>query len=324
MKRRKFMSLLGGVVAAPFSARAQPTKKSRIGYLSPASAGDPGHSLFRQDLRQLGYVEDKNVTLLERFADGNDSRLPILAGELVHDQVDVIVAVSPPSIRAARDATRSVPIVMIAGDDPVRSGLVVSLARPGGNITGVTILVVDLFGKQMELLKQLVPNIKQAAILWDPAMPSTTQDLMDVRAAATLLGLKLKIIEARGMPGDYEGAFGAMLAEQAEALLVTRSPTFIRDRSRIVNLAAKHQMPAIYSTRDEVRAGGLVSYGSEPAEAIRLIVGYVDRILKGAKPSDLPVEQPTQFELAINLKTARLLGITIPPEILVRASELIE
>jgi ABC-type uncharacterized transport system substrate-binding protein len=326
--RRRDLIFFAAVAAASLRgplAAAQPDRKMpRVGYLALTSAGQPGHILFRQSLQQLGYVEGQNIALLERFADGNASRLPALAAELVRDNVNVIVATSPPSIRAARDATRTIPIVMITGDDPVRSGYVASLARPGGNITGVTLLVVNLFAKQLELLRELVPEIKRVAILWDPAMPSTTQDLRDAQAAAMLLGLQLRITEARGAAGEYENAFTAMSAERIEAVVIAGTPTFLQDRSRIINLAAKHRLPAIYSSNDDVRAGGLVSYGAVQAETIRLAVGYADRILKGASPSDLPVEQPTRFELAINLKTARELDITIPPAVLARAGDVIE
>lgn len=327
MRRRDLVAFAAGVAVALWSRMAvtQPDRKMpRVGYLALTSAGQPGQIYFRQGLQQLGYIEGQNIALLERFADGKDSRLPALAAELVRENVGVILASSPPSIRAARDATRSVPIVMIAGEDPVRSGYVASLARPGGNITGVTLLVVDLFAKQMELLRQLIPELKRAAILWDPAMPSTTQDLMDVRAAAERLGLQLKVTEARGAPGDYESAFATMSAERIEGVVIAGTPTFIQARSRIIELAAKQRLPAIYSFRDDVQAGGLVAYGAGQAEMTRLAVGYVDRILKGAKPSDLPVEQPARFELAINLKTARELGITIAPTVLARAEDVIE
>jgi putative tryptophan/tyrosine transport system substrate-binding protein len=323
MRRREFITLFGTAATWPLVARAQPANKPRIGYLALTSADQPGHIFFRESLHQLGYVEEQNIALLERFADGNGSRLPTLAAELVRENVDVIVANSPPSIRAARDATRSVPIVMITGDDPVRSGYVASLARPGGNLTGVTLLVVDLFAKQMELLKQLIPEIKHVAILWDPEMPSTPQDLMDVRAAAVLLGLQLKIVEARGEV-SYESAFATMSAARVEALLVAGTPTFIQDRSRIISLAAKHRLPAIYSSKDDTLVGGLMSYGARQAETIRLAVRYVDRILKGAKPTELPVEQPSKFDLVINVKTAKALGLTVPPTLLGRADEVIE
>ena len=279
--------------------------------------------IFRQSLRDLGYVEGQNIALRDGFADGDADRLPALAAEMARQNVDIIVAASPPAIRAAKNATRTIPIVMITADDPVRNGYVVSLARPGGNITGVTFLAVDLFSKQMELLKQVVPGLRRVAVLWDPTMPTTTEDLAGVRAAARALGLQLKVVEARGS-GDYDGAFAAMALERADALVTTGSPTFIQDRRHIVSLAAKRRLPAAYGLKEDAEAGGLMSYGPRQADSIRLAASYVDRILKGAKPADLPVEQPTKFELLINLKTAKALGLTIPPSLLQRADQVIE
>jgi putative tryptophan/tyrosine transport system substrate-binding protein len=325
MNRRTFIgTLAGGLVAAPLATEAEQSGNTpRIGYLSPVSAGAPGHVIFRQSLRDLGYVEGQNIALRDGFADGDADRLPALAAEMARQNVDIIVAASPPAIRAAKNATRTIPIVMITADDPVRNGYVVSLARPGGNITGVTFLAVDLFSKQMELLKQVVPGLRRVAVLWDPTMPTTTEDLAGVRAAARALGLQLKVVEARGS-GDYDGAFAAMASERADALVTTGSPTFIQDRRHIVSLAAKRRLPAAYGLKEDAEAGGLMSYGPRQADSIRLAASYVDRILKGAKPADLPVEQPTKFELVINLKTAKALGLTIPPSLLQRADQVIE
>jgi putative tryptophan/tyrosine transport system substrate-binding protein len=326
MRRRDLLVWVTGLVAAlrlPLAVAQPAVKVPRVGYLSLVSAGAPGHVIFRRSLRELGYVDAQNIILQGRFADGDVARLPALATDLVRQNVDVIVGTSPPVVRAAKDATRTIPIVMITGDDPVRSGYVTSLARPGGNITGVTLLTVDLFVKQMELLKQLAPALRRVAFLWDPDMPSTAQDLTDVRTAAGVLGLQLEVIEAQGAD-DYERAFAAMTTERTEALITVSSPTFIQDRSRIVSLAAKHRLPAIYGFKEDVEAGGLMAYGPGQAETIRLAATYVDRILKGAKPADLPVEQPTKFELVINLKTAKALGLAIPPSILARADEVIE
>ena len=317
-------ALTGGLVAAPIAVEAQQARKvPRIGYLSPVSVDAPGHVVFRQSLRELGYVEGRSVTFQERFADGHPDRMPALAVELVRQEVDIIVAASPPAIRAAREATQKIPIVMITGDDPVQSGFVTSLARPGGNITGVTFLLVDLFAKNMELLKQLLPGLRRVAFLWDPTMPTTTEDLSKVEAAARTLGLNLQVVAARGMTG-YDGAFAAMVKEHAEALVVAGSPTFIQDRRTIIRLAATHRLPATYGFREDPEAGGLISYGPRQEDSVRLAAKYVDRILKGAKPADLPVEQPTKFELVINLKTAKALGLTIPPSLLARADELIQ
>ena len=319
----RFLMLLA-LLVAPLAAEAQPTGTvPRIGYLSIASAGAPGHTAIRQSFRELGYVEGQSVLFEDRFAEGQSVRLPALAAELARLNVDVIVAASPPAIQAAKDATRTIPIVMITGGDPVRSGFVVGLARPGGNITGVMLLQSELPGKQMELLKQVVPSLRNVAILWDPAMPTTTADLTDVRNAARSLGLRLQIVEARGAT-DYAGTFAAMAKERAAALVVIGSPTFLADQRRIADLAAKHRLPATYSFKEHAEIGGLMSYGASQADVLRRAVSYVDKILKGAKAADLPVEQPTKFELVINLKTAKALGLTIPPSLLLRADQVIE
>ena len=255
--RRRFMAaVVGSLFAAPRGAGAQQAGKvPRIGYLSPVSVEAPGHTVFRQSLRELGYVEGQSATFQERFADGHPERMPALAAELVRQEVDVIVAASPPAIRAAREATQKIPIVMITGDDPVQSGFVTSLARPGGNITGVTFLLVDLFAKNMELLKQLLPGLRRVAFLWDPTMPTTTEDLRKVEAAARTLGLNLQVVAARGMT-YYDGAFAAMAKERAEALVVAGSPTFIQDRRRIIRLAATHRLPTAYGLREDPRPVG--------------------------------------------------------------------
>ena len=286
-------------------------------------AGAPGHVAFRQTMRELGYVEGQSIEFRESFADGQQERMALLAGELVREHVDVIVPASPPAIRAAKEATKTIPIVMVTGDDPVRSGFVSSLARPGGNITGVTFLRVDLFAKNMELLRQLLPSLRRVAFLWDPTMPSVNEDLVRVESAARVLGVRLQVVAARGAK-DYEGAFAAMAREHADAVVVAATPTFIQDRSQLVRLAAAHHLPAAYGFKEDAEAGGLLSYGPRQTDAIRLAATYVDKTLKGAKPADLPVEQPTKFELVINLKTAKALGLTIPPSLLLRADQVIE
>jgi len=308
----------------PLTAVAQSLAKvPRVGYLSPVSAGAPGYSILRQSLRELGYVEGQNIAFQESFAEGYSNRMPALAAELVRQHVDVIVAASPPAIRAAKEATNAIPIVMITGDDPVRSGFVASLARPGGNITGVTFLHVDLFAKNMELLKQLVPSIRRVAFLWDPSMPTTSEDLTKVEAAARALDLQLQVVAARGA-SDYDRAFTQMTQKRADALVVATTPTFIQDRHSIIRLAAMHRLAAAYGFKEDAEAGGLLSYGPRQADYVRLAATYVDKILKGAKPADLPVEQPTKFELVINVKTAKALGLTIPQSLLVRADEIIQ
>ena len=325
MERRTFLALVsGGLLAAPLAAGGQPAVRQwRIGYLSPVSADASGYTIIRQSLRDLGYVESQNVVFDEGFANGVVDRLPGLAAALVRRNPDVIVAASPPAIRAARAATKTIPIVIIAGDDPVRSGFVSSLARPGGNITGVTFLIVDLFAKQMELLIQVVPHLKRVAFLWDPTMPTGTEDLAVVRAAAESLGLLVQIIVPRGA-NDYAEAFAAMTRGKTGGLIIAASPTFIQDRGRIVGLAAKHRLPGAWAFREDAAAGGLLSYGPSQEDSFRLAATYVDKILRGATPATLPVEQPTKFELVINLKTAKALGLTIPQSLLLRADQVIE
>jgi ABC-type uncharacterized transport system substrate-binding protein len=325
MDRRLFLLIsLGGVVAKPSVCAAPAALKiPRVGYLSPVSAGAPGHVVFRQSMRELGYVEGQSIAFREGFGNGRVDRMLALAIELVREHVDVIVAASPPAIRAAKEATTTIPIVMITGDDPVRSGFVVSLARPGGNITGVTLLNVDLFTKNMQLLRQLLPALRRVAFLWDPTMPTVNEDLTRVQAGAQALKVRLQVVVARG-EGDYEGAFGAMVKERAEALVVAATPTFNQDRRQLIRLAAAHRVPAAYGFREDAEAGGLLSYGPKLADAVGLAAKYVDKILKGAKPADLPIEQPTKFELVINLKTAKALGLTVPPSLLARADQVIQ
>ena len=324
MRRIGLATVLTFSLVALLAAPAQSAAKiPRVGYLSPVSANAPGHVVFRQSLRELGYVDRENILFEERFADGNSSRLPALAADLVRQSVDVILAASPPAIRAAAAATKTIPIVIITGDDPVMSGYVPSLARPGGNITGVTFLTVDLFAKQLDLLKQLVPGLTRVAFFQDPTMPTTDQDLTSVRTAARALDLQLQVVQARDLR-DYDGAFATMKTERVGALVIAGSPTFIQDRKRLISLAAKRQLPAIFGFKEDVEAGGLISYGPRQADSVRLAATYVDRILKGAKPADLPIEQPTKFELVINLKAAKALGLTMPQSLLVRADEIIQ
>src|SRR5262249_16210964 len=261
MNRRAFVAGLGAVLAAPLGAEAQQAGKvPRIGYLSPVLASAAGHVAFRQTMRELGYVEGQSIEFRESFADGQQERMALLAGELVREHVDVIVPASPPAIRAAKEATKTIPIVMVTGDDPVRSGFVSSLARPGGNITGVTFLHVDLFAKNMELLRQLLPSLRRVAFLWDPTMPSVNVDLVRGESAARGLGVRLQGV-AGGGGKDYEGAFAAMAREHADAVVVAATPTFIQDRSQLVRLAAAHHLPAAYGFKEDAEAGGLLSYG---------------------------------------------------------------
>ncbi len=261
-----------------------------------------------------------------RDAEGKLERLPALAAELVALKVDVIVAPNTPAALAAKHATRTLPIVFIGAGDPVTSGLVTSLARPGGNVTGLSVLSTELVGKWLELLKQAVPGVSRVAVLWQPgAMDERTDKEMQKEAevAAQALGVRLQFVEARG-PADFDRAFSDMTRARAGALTVRPAPMFISERRRLVDLAAKNRLPAVYAWREFVDAGGLMAYGPNLADLYRRAATYVDKILKGAKPADLPVEQPTKFELVINLKTAKALGLTIPPSVLARADEVIQ
>jgi len=326
--RRAFLATLaGGVLAAPRIADAQqPGKVYRLGYLSAGSGTlrSPYTTAFRQGLRELGWVEGQNIVIEYRWAEGRFDRLPDLAAELVRLKVDVIVGVPTSGALAAKNATRTIPIVGVSLTDPVGLGLIASLARPGGNVTGVSYSVgTDIFGKDLELLREVVPKVRRVAVLSNPDGPAQPLTISNIKGAAQSLGLQLLLLEARG-PGDFDGAFAAMTRERVGALLVVTDPVFIPHRARLVNLAAKNRLPSIFSQRADVEAGGLMSYGPNFADMYRRAATYVDKILKGARPADLPVEQPTKFELVINLKTAKALGLTIPPSLLQRADEVIQ
>jgi putative ABC transport system substrate-binding protein len=328
--RRAFIgTLTGGLLAAPLAAEAQQAAKvPRIGYLALNLAASPHlHEAFRQGLRDLGYVEGRNVVIEYRDAEGKFERLPALAAELVALKVDVIVAAAgTPLALAAKQATRTLPIVFIAVADPVTSGLVTSLARPGGNVTGLTNVAPDLVGKGLELIKQAVPGVSRVAVLWQPgAVPERTAKnmLKEAEVAARALGVRLQVVEARG-PDDFDRAFSEITRARASALTVFGSSMFFSERRRLVDLAAKNRLPAVYQWREGVDAGGLMAYGPNIPDLFRRAAGYVDKILKGAKPADLPIEQPTKFELVINLKTAKALGLTIPQSLLQRADQVIE
>jgi putative ABC transport system substrate-binding protein len=284
------------------------------------------HEAFRQGLRELGYVEGSNVVIEYREAGGREERLLPLAAELVALKVDVIVAPTTPAALAAKQATKSLPIVFFGSADPVTSGLVTSLARPGGNVTGLTGVSPEIVGKCLELLKQVVPSARRLAVLRQPgaAGERTERDVLKVAdAAANTLGVRLQIVEAR-VAADIDKAFADMTKARAEALVVWTSAMLVGQRGRLVTLAAKNRRPAVYTFREFVDAGGLMSYGHSQADLNRRAATYVDKILKGATPADLPVEQPTKFDLAINVKTANALGLTIPPSLLARADNIIE
>ncbi len=315
--------------AAPLAAEVQDAAKiARIGWLGGSPArGTHLREAFLQGLRDLGYIEGRNLVIEYRYAEATVERLPALAAELVALKVDVIFAsAGQPGALAARQATRAIPIVFPAIGDPVATGLVTSYARPGGNVTGLSNVSPELVGKCMELLKQAVPKASRVAVLWAPADMTEQQAKAMLKAAevaARALAVRLQVVEAR-RPDDLDRAFSEMTRARADALTVLSSAMFINERRRLVDLAAKTRLPAVYAYREFVDAGGLMAYGADLADMFRRAATYVDKILKGAKPGDLPVEQPTKFELVINLKAAKALGLTIPPSVRGRADEVIQ
>jgi len=314
------------VLAAPLPADAQqPAKIPRIGFLwaSPLSASPHRLEAFRQGLRELGYVEGQNIALEVRSAEGKWERLPALAAELVRLKVDIMVTAIVPAIQAAQQATKTIPIVMAVVVDPVATGFVASLARPGGNITGLSMMAPELVGKQLELLKEVVPKVSRVALLWNPANAGNPPQLREAEVAARTLGVRLQPFEARG-PSEIDRAFAAMTKERAGGLLVTVDAMFLLHRTRIADLAARSRLPAVYGLREYPEAGGLMAYSANVTEMFRRAATYVDKILKGAKPADLPVEQPMRFELVINLKAAKALGLTFPQSILLRTDQVIQ
>jgi putative tryptophan/tyrosine transport system substrate-binding protein len=329
MNRRAFIgTLAGGLLAAPLAAEAQaPQKVPRVGYLSNGSASDPRRvallGAFQQGLRDVGYVAGKNIIIEARFAEGNYDRLPALAADLVRLKVDIIVAYSTPATQAAQKATRTIPIVMTTVVDPVATGLLVGLGRPGANITGLSLMAPELIGKQLQLLKELIPKISRVAVLGNPANPSNRPQLRAAEVAAQALGVRLQSLEARDR-NDLDGAFVGMTREQAGGVIVLVDGMLIDNRIQIARLAGETRLPAVYGLMEHAEAGGLMFYGANPVDMNRRAGIFVDKILKGAKPVDLPVEQPTKFDLIINLKTAKALGLTIPPSLLQRADQVIE
>jgi len=330
MNRRTFLcGLTLGTFWVPFSAEAQQAgKMPLVGYLSALSRSGPQVQryldAFRQELRGLGYVEGQTIAIEYRWAEGEVERLTGRAAELVRLKVDVIVASGGvPVAQAAQRATKAIPIIMTGPGDPVEAGLVASLARPGGNITGLAIISHELVGKELELLREVVPKVSRVAVLWNPTNPGNTPQLRAAEASARTLGVRLQPLEVRG-PGEIDPAFTTMTRERVGALLVLLDSMLLAQRERIADLAAKNRLPAVYGLRLHVEAGGLMAYAANQLDVSRRVASYVDRILKGAKPTDLPVEQPTKFELVINMKTAKAVGLRIPQSILVRADEIIE
>ena len=326
--RRVFLGTLAcGLLTAPLAVGAQPTGKvPRIGWLGGPTreTAQPFVRPFLQGLKDLGWIEGQNIVIEWRFAGGRAERLPGLAAELVQLRVDLIVVPSTPTALAAKNATTTIPLVTVGGSDPVGLGLVASLARPGGNITGLTAMLgPEIAGKQLELLKETVPKVSRIAALWNPGTPGNALLVREAAIAGRALGVELQLLEARSL-SDFDGAFAAMSAKHAGALLVLADVMFVTHRTRLADLATKSRLPAMYAQREFVDDGGLMSYSAVVSDNFRRAATYVDKILKGARPADLPVERPTKFELVINRKAAKTIGLTIPQSLLLRADQVID
>ena len=309
--------------AIPVTAQ-QSGKVSRIGYLHPADiAKSSGSRAFFQGMRDLGYVEGRNIIIERRSAKGQRDRLPNMAADLVRQKVDVIVVCCQPAVDAARKATNTIPIVVAVAANYVEQGLVKSLRRPGGNVTGLSSIAFDLVGKQLQLFKEIVPSLSRVAILWDPAHRSHRLNVEQAQRAAKLLGFSLVPIDT-GSVAEFPDAFRRMVAEGVDGLFVLRGGLFNRNRARVTKLANKAALPSMFGHRQEAEAGGLIAYGTDVVALFRRAATYVDKILKGANPAEMPVEQPIKFDFVVNLKTATALGITVPPSILLRATKVIE
>jgi putative tryptophan/tyrosine transport system substrate-binding protein len=326
MRRREFISLLGGAAAAwPLAARAQHPATPVIGFVSPLGLAQtsPYSAMFRRGLNETGYAEGQNVAIEYRFADGHYDRVPALAAELVRRAVTLIVAASPPAAMAAKTATATIPIVFIVGFDPVAAGLVASFNRPGGNATGMTLITGPLAQKRLEIVRELVPKAKVVAMLANPLGPDAVPEIRDVQVTAQVTGLELRMLTA-STPSELEAAFASLAAQRPDALVVGSDPFFVSQREELVAAIASLRIAAVYPFREFTDVGGLISYGSNIASAYRQAGIYAGRILKGAKPADLPVMQPTTFELVINLKTAQALGLDISPILHARSDYVIE
>jgi putative tryptophan/tyrosine transport system substrate-binding protein len=328
MKKAAVLSILSAVVllaVAVIAEAQQPKKVPRIGYLTASTpvAQLPGTEALREGLREFGYVEGQNIAIEFRYAEEKPERLPALAAEMVRLKVDVIVTGGPTATRTAKETTNTVPIVMSQDSDPVGNGFVASLARPGGNITGLATLSPELSGKRLELLKEIVPKLNRVAVLGTSTNPGNAQGLKETELAAKAFRVQLQYLDVRD-PKDIEIAFREASREQADAVLVLGGPVVLPQRTKVAELAVKNRLPAIYNRPEFVEAGGLVSYSASYTDMSRRAATYVDKILKGAKPADLPVEQPTKFEFIINLKAAKQIGLTIPPNVLARADKVIK
>jgi putative tryptophan/tyrosine transport system substrate-binding protein len=324
MRRREFISLIGGAAAWPVAARAQRPGVPVIGFLRSTSLADSTQfvTAFRQGLKEAGFVEGQNVAIELRFAEGRSDRLPGLVADLIHKSVAVIVANNPAAV-VAKAATITVPIIFITGSDPVRDGLVASLSRPGGNITGVVFIVSDLGAKRLELLRQLVPNATTIGVLVNPNTPETEAERRDLLAASLRVGQQLSILDV-GSDRDIENAFATLVQRGAGAALIGAGPFLTSHRQQLVALAARSRLPTMYPLREYIAAGGLISYGASITEAYRQAGVYAGQILKGEKPTDLPVMQSTKFEFVLNLKTAKTLDLKVPPALIALADEVIE
>jgi putative tryptophan/tyrosine transport system substrate-binding protein len=326
VRRRDFITLLAAVAVFPSTIHAQQeaNKLRQIGYLGSGTAVPYLQDAFRAGLRELGWNEGTNIVIDYRYAEGNDDRLLGLAAEQVRRKVDVIIASPTPAALAARDGTQTIPIVGIGFDNPVEHGLVTSIAHPGGNVTGLSYSVgPEIFGKDLELIRELIPEAGSVAVLSNAESPNHSLMLNNIKTAARSLGVRLLILDARG-PEQFDAAFSAMVKDRVTALFVFGDPMFSVHRTRLAELAARNKLPSMYTNRLHVEAGGLMCYGSSFADLWRRAAIYVDKLLRGAKPADLPVEQPTKFELVINLNTAKALGLTVPQSLLARADEVIE
>ena len=329
MRRSALLGVLVlALLSAPLAADAQqPPKVARIGLLSPFSPSDAAlwHQAFRRGLHDLGWVEGKNISIEYRYAEGRNDRLPDLAADLVRLKVDIIVASISTDALAAKNATRAIPIVVASAGDPVGSGLVESLGRPGGNITGLSQIAPELAGKRLELLKEIVPKLSRVAVLWNPQNPASSSTLSwnEMQLPARELGVQLHSLEVRSS-NDFAKALQDATRARAGALTIMPDPLFAGNLKRIADLAVKRRLPSIFHLTEFVDSGGLMAYGPNRSDMFRRAASYVDKILKGAKPADLPVEQPTKFELVINGKTAKALGLTIPPSVMIRADEVIQ